>query len=216
MQDFDYTLLNVGGLRLAHEFASENQLAGKVPGNLPILTCPLDENLLATVQRQKTGVCFGYGSMGVGDDRLLTFRLQVGGIQIYWLADITDPEVWSAMDLWHRQRYLPHAFETAVGGRGLVGAFGRVGIGSDAPIIGEYRTLQCAEEPDGMWENLTYVAASGFMQLHASTDIPGVRLENVLVNVLVTKRYMPRIQGTVFSEKPTIAVRGNAGTSGVH
>lgn len=54
------------------------------------------------------------------DNRIMTIRLQVGGTQVYWLADMTDPEVWSAIDVWTNAEKFPFALEFESGKKGTV------------------------------------------------------------------------------------------------
>ncbi|RQM47135.1 hypothetical protein EHZ19_15895 [Paraburkholderia bannensis] len=216
MQDFDYTLVSLGGLRLPRELELDNRIASKVKRDVPVLTCPLETADLAAIQSRRVGSCFGYGSMQVGDARLLTLRLQLGGVQIYWLADLTDADVWTAMDQWQKQQFVPYVFEVDNGSRERLAAFGKAEIGPKAPIIGQFRNQISADAPAGMWDSLAGTAASGLVHLQASTDIRGIPLERVLVNVLVTKRYEALVQGKTFTQKPTVATAGSAGANNIH
>ncbi|SIT45343.1 conserved hypothetical protein [Paraburkholderia ribeironis] len=208
MQDIDYTLIALGGLHLPRELKLEKGLAD----NVPILTCPLELPDLVAIRSQGPGTCFGYGSMQVDDARILTFRLQLGGVQIYWLADLTDAEVWTAMDLWQKQQFVPFAFQVEK----RLTICCKAEIGSKAPIIGQFRNQICADAPAEMWDILTDTAASGWVHQQASTDIPGVPLEHVLVNVLVTKRYEALVKGKTFAHEPTVATAGSGGASNIH
>jgi len=76
-----------------------NQAAG-LPGDIPVLTCPVpstDAHCLASNYSQSR---FGFGRIQLEDGWLMTIRLQLGDLQIYWLAEMTDPEVWAAIDMW--------------------------------------------------------------------------------------------------------------------
>ncbi|MEM5300060.1 hypothetical protein VSR82_38195 [Burkholderia sp. JPY481] len=216
MQDFDYTLVAIGGLHLPSELGLDKRAAGKVKRDVPILTCPLEGKDLAAIQGQRTGCCFGYGNMQVGDASLLTIRLQLGQVQIYWLADLTDAEVWAAMDLWQKQQFVPYLLHVDNGSREHNAFFAKAEIGPKAPIIGQFRNQISADAPAGMWDKLVGTAGSGWVHLQASTDIQGLSLERVLVNVLVTKRYEALVQGKTFTQKPTVATAGSAGASNIH
>lgn len=216
MQDSDFTLLSLGGLHLSSELELSSQLKGKVSKDTPILTCPMDASVLDVLQRQKSGGSFGYGSIPVDDIRLLTIRLQLGGVQIYWLADATDADVWRAMDKWAKVGFAPHVFLTDAGRKERTAAFGRSDVDPKAPIIGQYRSLQRASAPPEMWEMMTALAASGIIQLQATSDVRGIPLEVVLVNVLVTKRYTHHVEGKVFSQKPIVAPSHGPASSIMH
>jgi hypothetical protein len=43
---------------------------------------------------------FGFGTIRLRQGLMQSIRVQVNDVQIYWLADMTDPEVWDAIDKW--------------------------------------------------------------------------------------------------------------------
>jgi hypothetical protein len=127
--------------------------------------------------------CFGLGRFQVDDCVPLTMRLQVGTLQIYWLADASDPEVWKTIDAWKKG---------GVAGFALVqernAAFFPWEIAGPQNDVEQFRG-ECGKEK--AWEFMqaaVRLIESSIVQRTATTDIPGVRLGHVLVNILMTNR----------------------------
>lgn len=215
MQNHDFHLLSAGRHHLPHELGLEQQLAGRVSRDTPILTCPMETDDFRFIENQRATSCFGYGSTKLGGIPVLTIRLQLGSTQIYWLADVTDAQVWKAMDKWHGSRRASHAFIVPTPGSQRA-AFGQSPVAGSAPVIGQLRRHISAHAPADMWDMMTAIAASGLLQVQATTDIPHIRLERVLVNVLVTQRYQGMLEGRAFSQKPVVVTSSGAGVGAMH
>lgn len=102
-----FSALAIGGLTPNAEFKSSCRMAKQLPGNLPVLNATLDPSEFTTfMQAHRNGTapsCFGFGSMAspsqAGDAmQIMTIRFQVGGVQLYWLADMSDRDVLRAVD----------------------------------------------------------------------------------------------------------------------
>lgn len=70
--------------------------------------------------------------------------------------------------------------------------------------------------PDALWNDLAFLAGSGALQIGATTDIPGVRLEHVSVNVLMTKRLRASTKVIPVATKPVFATAGSRGAGQFH
>ncbi|EKS70219.1 MULTISPECIES: hypothetical protein [unclassified Caballeronia] len=107
MQHASDTLFAFSELRLARHIGIANGLKGRLPSDLPILTSPTNAKTFKAIGTEHESTCFGFGKMAIDDLDILTLRLQLGGTQIYWLADVTDAEVWQALDKWLKRQVVP-------------------------------------------------------------------------------------------------------------
>jgi len=68
-------------------------------------------------EKKYEDVRFGFGHVELDDGPALTMRFQLGDFQNYWVADITDPEIWAAIDSWKRARRVLMMFAVAEPGQ---------------------------------------------------------------------------------------------------
>ncbi|KML19762.1 MULTISPECIES: hypothetical protein [Burkholderia] len=161
------------------------QAAG-MPGNIPVLTCPIsmeDYDYLSSNQGRSN---FGFGRVQLSSGMLMTIRMQLRGLQVYWLAEMTDPEIWRAIKMWQQAKRVPIAFKIDAGA-GWDVTFCAHEIPEEKLSNEVFRTPDC-EPTWHTWHSLATVAGSGLMQKQATTDIEGVPLRRVLVNAMLTKR----------------------------
>ncbi|MBR8175780.1 hypothetical protein [Burkholderia ambifaria] len=217
VKDFqEFVFFAAGSLNQARDFKKESKLARTLPPALPVLTCPVEESdlrILMGLRMQRQ--CFGFGSVPMTGDKVMTIRLQLDGLQVYWLADMSDREVWVAIDAWRKAGKVPFCFGFASETTQDC-MLGTVDIAAQAPRISNFRGRVTPEFPEGIWEQLADLAASGVMQLQATSDIPGVALEHVLVNVLATKRLREHTGVKFLPQKPVLATTGGAGADLPH
>lgn len=83
---------------------------------LPVLSVDFDEALRAFASPHL--VHLGWGSIESEGMPILTFRLQLGGLMVYWLANPADEEVWRVMDRWNSARTMVVA--PVIGGQALL------------------------------------------------------------------------------------------------
>jgi len=65
-----------------------------LPDDTPALTCLVTAADAHCLKTNYSASCFGFGYVELDDCVLVTLRLQLGDLQVYWLAEISDPEVW--------------------------------------------------------------------------------------------------------------------------
>jgi len=217
VKDFqEFTFFAAGSLNPARVFRKESKLARALPPALPVLTCPVEQSdqriLMGLRMRQH---CFGFGSVPMTGDKVMTIRLQLDGLQVYWLADMSDPEVWAAIDAWRKAGKIPFCFGFASRTKQDC-MLGTIDIAAEAPKISKFRDRVTPEIPEGIWDQMADLATSGLMQIQATSDIPGVALEHVLVNVLATKRLRERTGVEFFPQKPMLTTTGSAGAGQFH
>ncbi|ABO57317.1 hypothetical protein QZM46_32225 [Burkholderia vietnamiensis] len=192
----------VGHLTRLGQFQTSKQTKD-LSADFPMLSCPIaaaDAHFVPSVGGVSCGM--GFGNVSAFGSPLITMRLQLNGTQIYWLADLTDPEVWAAYDRWKRVGRVPISLNfDASSKRECVFCVPEV---SRKPSgLEELRIHAGKPLTDYVWETMITLSTSGLLQCQATTDLPDVRLECVLVNVLVTKRLEPFVRGRLHDTKPT-------------
>lgn len=182
------SLLPIGKLEELQSLGTQFKQARGLPGNLPVLTCPISEEEGPLLQSHYNRTTFGFGCIELGDgSKLQTIRAQMGGLQFYWVADMVDPEVWAAIDMWRTVGRVPLLFRIENGE-----SWDAMFFVADA-ITGTLRNEAFRNSMDSASSASTVAAllrlvSSGLLQAGATTDIPGVPLRHVFVNALVTER----------------------------
>jgi hypothetical protein len=178
-----FGMCQTGAVATAKDLAPYARSAAKLRPATPVLTAMVDLDMLMKHMTKDCAGCFGLGRFKVDDCVLLTMRLQVGTLQIYWLADASDPEVWKTIDAWKKG---------GMAGFALVqernAAFFPWEIKGPQNGVEQFRG-ECGKGK--AWEFMqasVKLIESGIVERTATTDIPGVRLEHVLVNILMTDR----------------------------
>jgi hypothetical protein len=100
--DSMFRICEIASIATAKNFAPYGKSAAKLRPSTPVLTASCELDLLKKYARHDRAGCFGFGCIHVDDCPLLTMRLQIGALQLYWLADPSDPEVWKTIDLWKK------------------------------------------------------------------------------------------------------------------
>src|SRR6266702_3746571 len=120
--------------------------------------------------------------VGCGEGGSLTFgnfepassvfiRLRYRDMEIYWLVDISDPEIWEAIDKWKRVGRVPIQFY-ASGSEQKQSKLGAVDMPSDT---GSFGPSWCGigEEPTSfIWDGMIALAESGGFQAETLSDLP--------------------------------------------
>ncbi|MGF6757361.1 hypothetical protein [Paraburkholderia sp. GAS42] len=183
-KELDFGLCQTGAIGTARDFAPFARSAAKLRPTTPVLTANVDLGMLTNYTRMGEG-SFGLGCFQADDCILLTMRLQVGALQIYWLADASDPEVWKTTDSWKKGGKAGFALIQDKGA-----AFIPWDISGPQNGVEQFRGECGKQKASQFLRAATTLAGSGRVHHQATTDIPGVPLEHVLVNVLMTDRLM--------------------------
>jgi hypothetical protein len=192
----------IGRLEPLQSFESRPNQAIGLPGNMPLLMCPVaasDANCLATKVGHGN---FGFGTILLRQGLVQSIRVQVNDVQAYWLTDMTDPEVWAALDKWRKAKQALVQFNV----RGEPGESGHsVFLKPDVPE-GAYRNEQFRNAPApsvrNIWAGMSALAQSGILEHQAESDIEGITLRRVFVSLLLTKRFEPCVDFSQMVEKP--------------
>jgi hypothetical protein len=145
---------------------------------------------------------FGFGTIQLRQGLVQSIRVQVNDVQIYWLTDMTDPEVWAAVDKWRKAKQALVQFNV----RGAPREPGHSVFLKPGVPQGAYRNEQFRNAPapssETLWDGMAALAQSGILERQAETDIEGIPLRRVFVNLLLTKRFKPCVDGDKIVEMP--------------
>jgi len=173
-----------------------------LPADMPVMTCPVAAVDADCFRIQNADVNFGFGTIQLKAGLVQSIRVQVNDVQIFWLADMTDPEVWSAIDKWRRAKNALVQFEV----RGEPGEKGHSVFLKPGVPRGSYRNEQFRDMPpppaERIWRAMTDLADSGMLQQQAESDIEGIPLRRVFVNVLLSERFKPCVDENKLVEMP--------------
>ncbi|AQV96558.1 hypothetical protein BJN34_22080 [Cupriavidus necator] len=179
--------LATGELQELQSFGVEFKQARGLPGNVPVLTCHITEE-----QKHFLGPQIGKGNLGFGyiplEDgvNVQMIRIQLGDLQFCWIAEMDDPDLWAAIDMWMSVGRLPVLFKIQD-----EKAWDYVLIAfttPPGPLPNEaFRTDANLGPSETTMAQLLLLVASGTLQEEATTDIPGISVRHVFVNVLMTE-----------------------------
>ncbi|HIH2750527.1 hypothetical protein L3V59_39350 [Burkholderia aenigmatica] len=198
------SLIAVGSLSKLKKFQA-SKLAKGLSADFPMLCCPIAAEDAHFISSGATRCGMGFGTIPAFGSPLMTMRLQLNGTQIYWLADLTDPEVWAAYDKWKRAGRVPISLDFDEGSQQEC-IFCVPEISRQRSDLEPLRVHAGKPLTDYVWKTMVTLAASGLLQRQAASDLSDVRLERVLVNLLVTKRLEPFVKGRLNDTKPQITV----------
>lgn len=168
-----------GTVQKARDFAEFSSTAASLKPETPVLVTTIDLNRFLDASRANG--MFGFGHFRAGDRIVLSFRLQSGAAQIYWLADSTDPNVWALIDDMKKvgeAGFLLGGEEQSV--------FIPWKLMPQEDLIGAIRA-ECLARPGDHSDAVLDLARSGFVEKNATTDIPGIELDYVHVSILSMK-----------------------------
>jgi hypothetical protein len=194
---FDGT--NVAVLQTGAFMAQQFQQAKALPPDAPCLTAVLTRQQFAAIANNQNGAgSFGLGSISGLNDDVMTIRCQIGDVQLYWLADMGDSEVWNAIDYWLKLGRVPIGL-AQFDDKGSNYMFASPEWEIKNPPVNRFRGKQSTVAKQHLWKDISVIAKSGGLERTATTDIPGIKLKKVVVNVLMTKRLVENAQRTLLS-----------------
>ncbi|WP_147309972.1 hypothetical protein [Paraburkholderia sp. BL6669N2] len=174
-----------------------------LPQDMPVLTCPVAAHDAECFSMKDGQLNFGFGTIQTQHGLVQSIRLQLNDVQIYWLADMTDPEVWAALDKWRKAGHALIQFDV----RGQTEELGYSLFLKAGVPHGTYRNEQFRNVPAPsaqlIWDGMATLAMSGKLQRQAESDIEGMQLRRVFVNVLLTGRFKPWVAADKMVEMPT-------------
>jgi hypothetical protein len=140
--------------------------------------------------------------IGMQHGLLQSIRVQLNDVQIFWLTDMTDPEVWDTIEKWRKAKEALIKFDV----RGQLRELGqplflKAGVPQDT-----YRNEQFRNSPAPsaqlIWDDTAALAKAGRLQQQAATDIEEIPLRRVFVSLLFTERFKPCVDADKMVEMP--------------
>lgn len=155
--------------------------------NTPVLTCPVPESEAHHLMTQHRGSYFSLSRVDLDDGVLMAIRLQFGDVQVCWLAEATDPQLWESIELWKRAGRVPTMLSVH-DGEGRQQFFGVSDMPSHTPLMDA-----AWYGPDNLptrydWDRMASLVANGAWWVEPTMGTPGGPVRHVFANVLLTKR----------------------------
>ncbi|WP_157657355.1 hypothetical protein [Burkholderia ubonensis] len=156
--------------------------------NTPVLTCPVSESDAPLLMTRHRGSCFNLSRIDLDDGVLMAIRLQFGDVQVCWLAEATDPQLWESIELWKRAGRVPTMLSVH-DGEGRQQFFGVSDMPSHTPSMDAawYGPDNLPTRVD--WDRMASLVANGSWLVEPKTGIQGDPVRHVFANVLLTKRF---------------------------
>lgn len=166
------------------------ELAG-MGDETPVLTCSINASVAAFIASCEER---GHLSFGWFETRQPEFiRLRYRDVEIYWLVDHSDPEVWETIYRWKSAGRVPIRFEI-IGGGSESFLFCTVDMPTNTGHFDDAESYCGGEGPtEHMWICLTALAGNGNWQYDEEDgeiyDIWTVPLRYSLFRVLLTRQW---------------------------
>ncbi|WP_321845869.1 hypothetical protein [Paraburkholderia bannensis] len=176
-----------------------------LPEDMPFLTFPLTPHEARCIPNLTKEYCFMFGQMQLSDRMLMTMRLQLDGNMFYWIAEMTDPAVWAAIDMWRKYERLPIGLKVD-NGDGWSPMFLDLGFTNKTLSFEKYRAAP-RREPTAhdLYEMVGLV--TGYVQMQATTDFEHIPLQRVFASVLLTEQYEGVASHEPMVKKPVMVLR---------
>jgi hypothetical protein len=192
----------LGRLEELKSFSVRPKVAVGLPDDCPVLTFPLRAREYRCLGSNHGRCNFGFGHMELEDGMLMTMRLQLDGVQFYWLAEMTDPELWAAIDMWRSVQRVPFGLKIENGDTWGI-AFGAVDCAIDNLTDEKYRAGPQRIVTARDWKAMAGLV-TGVVQMQATTDIPDISLRHVFASALLTKQFEEVAGREPLVKKPVI------------
>ncbi|OYD73838.1 hypothetical protein [Paraburkholderia hospita] len=197
----------LGRLEELQSLSVRPKMAHGLPDDMPFLTFPLKAHEARCLPTSVQNFNFGLGHMQLSDRMLMTMRLQLESTQLYWIAEMTDPELWAAIDTWRKYERLPIGLKIDKGG-----AWDAMFL--ETPFFNEqlrdekYRAAPQREATAHDWHEMAGLV-TGYVQMQATTDIDHISLKHVFASALLTKQYADVAEQETLVKKPVIIQRAD-------
>ncbi len=201
-------VIAVGNITKLKQFPAfrTSKLADGLPTDFPMLRCPIAAEDAHFIPTGLIKYRMSFGCLPVNNLSLLTMQFQINGVQIYWLVDLADPEVWAAYDVWKEAGRLPILLDFEDGNERDC-TFCVPEIPRQHLSFEQLRAHKRIPAADSVWKTMTTLSVSGLLPRVAVSVLPDVCLERVLVNVLATKRVEPFVKGRLHGAKRKATVQ---------
>ncbi len=162
--------------------------ADNLPPETPVLVgslMPHEAEWFGTVYER---AALSFSEFDIDGAKLMAICLQLGGLQVHWLADANDARFCNALVLWQQSRKIPIMFRVCHSVRGH-----RMVCVVTMPIVAERGARDVAQivSPARTWDALLWAIGEGHRKVRATTGMLEMPLQHVLTNIIVTERLIP-------------------------
>ncbi|CAN7544530.1 hypothetical protein [Caballeronia sp. LjRoot31] len=103
--DLNSNLVALGRLEQLDSLGYRPKQSIGLPYDTPVLTCPVAAHDAECFSMKEGQANFGFGRIHTQQGLLQSIRVQINDVQIFWLTDITDPEVWAVLEKWRKAKH---------------------------------------------------------------------------------------------------------------
>ncbi|CAN7543968.1 hypothetical protein [Caballeronia sp. LjRoot31] len=201
-------VIAVGVISQLEQFpASRNtNLARDLPADFPMLRCPIATEDAHLIPADISKYRVSFKCVPVNNLLLLSIQVQIEGVQIHWLADLADPEVWAAYDMWKEAGRMPMLLRFDQGSERDC-MFCVPEIPRQHLAFEQLRTQKKIPAADYVWKTMVTLSVTGILPRLAVSLLPDVCLKRVLVSVLATHRAEPFVKGRLQGAKQNSTIR---------
>lgn len=183
--------------------------SGRPRGPVLAANCNLTR-LQAAMDGRAGRASFGFGGIAGPGFSVVTIRCQLGSMQFYWLADASDPEVWSPIDTWRANRQA--SVMMVENGLAMYSVHEIDWIPGKSKSRTDDMRVECGKDHSVAFLSFaTLLVASGLLEEQATTDLPGIPLSDVRVNVLLTERLKQYVLPEPLTGQPMLVLPGTTG-----
>ncbi|MFM0498407.1 hypothetical protein PQQ88_26285 [Paraburkholderia caledonica] len=197
----------LGRLQALRSLSARPKMAQGLPDDMPFLTFPLKAHQARCLPTSVQNFNFGLGHMQLSDRMLMTMRLQLESTQLYWIAEMTDPELWAAIDMWRKYERLPIGIMID-NGDGWGAMFLETRFFNEQLRDEKYRAAPQREATAHDWHEMAGLV-TGYIQMQATTDINHIPLQHVFASALLTKQYEDVAEKETLVKKPVVVQRAD-------
>jgi hypothetical protein len=170
----------------------------KLGGNTPVLTCSAPASITDLLARGQEEACLTFGCYELAASVFI--RLRVKDVELYWLVDMSDPEVWEAVDMWKKAGCVPVLFESGCAGPECL-TFGVFDMPTNTEPFEYHEWFGNGEEPDAfVWDGMVALAEGGPLQSDEISELPAVPLRASFTVALLTQRWQKYLNERSSSE----------------
>ncbi|CAG4886699.1 hypothetical protein [Paraburkholderia saeva] len=182
---------------------------------------PLGPVLAAHSNLRRIGaLADGSGSVGFGHIAgpglsVVTIRVQIGAAQIYFLADASCRKPWIAIDTWRGNRQAPVAL---IEDSQILYSLPEIDWTPGKSTSGiDYLRRECERDTSvPFMEFCSSLAASGIIERRATSDLEGIELSHVEVNILMPERLTKYIGAPLSAGGPPVILLPDSPSGGIH
>jgi hypothetical protein len=188
MFDGNDELFQFGTLLPLWTFKLRPEQTSGFPDSTPVLTCAVTNNEADCLETEHSDSYITFEWVKTGDFISLNICLYLGYTRVYWVVDISDPEIYEAIELWKRAGKVPIAFFAREGeARRQLHHVARMPPFN--PEVGSSWSEPCHEPTARRWKAMTVLLNAWCRLPYITEVIVGTPLRHALGNVLLTKRW---------------------------